>query len=268
MSLGSFRLDLLPIREKTRDVGGELFGRSVQGSRANDHAIPVRSHLVDDIAESRAVFVGKTSAYADVVGLGNKNEVAARQRWHTRETCTLGAHRILGDLHQYLITLLENLLDRLLVSTVATAFGSNIRCVENAVLVGSEVEEGSLHSGQDISGDTQVDIAGQGVRVPACHEVLNEDRPFENDDLSLLSADSDQHLLPCRLGRKDDLIVNGATRPRSGGGIAAGGLLAPRGPVPVFLGFLLLLGKRSDTPDFDLSAPYPESLSLLDRLPC
>ena len=153
-SLGSFRLDLLPIGDKTRDIGGELLNRSMQGGRSNNHAVPVRLHTVDDIAESGAVFVGKASAYADVVGIGNKNEVATRQRQHTRETCTLGTHRILGDLHEHLITLLENLLDRLLVSTVATALGSNIRGVENAVLVGSEVEERSFHSGQDISGDT------------------------------------------------------------------------------------------------------------------
>ena len=87
--------------------------------------------------------------------------------------------------------------------------------VQHAVLALAEVDERSLHAGQDVADLADVDVADQRLLVRSGHVVLDQHRPFEHHDLGLVRARTHQHLLAGGVGRRDDLEVWAGRTPAS-----------------------------------------------------
>ena len=163
-------------------------------------------------------------------------------------------HRILDHLDEDLVTHLQNLLYPLVAPAVV---GLDIAGIQHAVLGLPEVDEGSLHTGQNVADLPQVDVPGEALLVAPGDIVLHEHCAFQNDDLSLVGRPPDQHLFPLGRWWSDDLRL--LTRRPAARLAAPGTVLA-----------LALLGLRGliyfeNTPNLNGAAGYPLCLALLDR---
>ena len=153
-----FLTDLVPDLAQTGDIGSQLLGAGMEGGGPHDHAVSLGTHLVDHFSESGPVVVRQPAADPDAVRVGHQDEVAPGERRHPGQSGPLGTHRILRHLDQDVIALLEDVLDPAVGPTVALPIGGDVRCIENAVLGGAEVEECRLHTGEDVANLGQVDV--------------------------------------------------------------------------------------------------------------
>src|SRR5215831_68140 len=227
------RLDLRPQAREELDIGGELALALALGVRPQDEAARRQGHRAQRGAQPLALpVVADAPRDADVARLGHVDEVAARERDERRDAGALGPERFLRDLHQHRLVLVEQILDRRRLAPrlelldvevdvgVAVLAGARehgardvaeaaraevarvVAGVEKGVLREADVDERSLHTGQDVRHDTFVDAPHDRAMAMPLEIELGE-------EITLL--DSDPGFDEARID--DDPFAHGSTSP-------------------------------------------------------
>src|SRR5439155_10767413 len=226
-------LDLRPEAGEELDVGGELRLALALGVRAEDE--PARREREAPKRRAQAVallLVADPTGNADVAGLRYVDDVPARQRDERRDAGALRAEGLLRDLHEDLLPLAEQVLDRdvrlavalrlldvhgigvreagaaVLVGArqhgarVVAEVGRVVAGVEEGVLVEPDIDERRLHARQHVRHDALVHAThDRTVTVPLDVEL--------GEEITLLDPDA-------RLGDSsvdDDPFAHGSTSP-------------------------------------------------------
>ena len=125
---------------------------------------------------------------------GRVDDEASRHRYVAGQTSTLGAHRVLGDLHQDLVSRLQGMLDALVLTLLAVLGPVDLAGVEHGVATTADVDERGLHRGQDVLDLAQVDAADRGRGRGTVDVVLDEDAVLQHRQLRVLVGLTDDHL--------------------------------------------------------------------------
>ena len=139
---------------------GRARRRSRLGRGAHDEAGVRRAQAVEHAAQSLALVVGK--ALRDPVGLGlagTMHHEAAREAHLLGEPGALGADRVLRDLHEHRLAVLEQPLDPGVALLDVVRVEGDVAAVQHAVLRRADVDERRLHAGQHVLHPAQVDVA-------------------------------------------------------------------------------------------------------------
>ena len=189
--LGGLRLvgelgDLLPLRAQPAHVTLELFLCRALGGGAHDEAGVVRSDAVEDPPQALALVVRQ--ALRDPVGLGlprHHHEEAAGEAHFLCEASTLVRDRVLRDLHEDELPVLEHPLDlRLAPAFDVGLIERDVAAVEHTVLRRADVDERRLHAGQHVLHAPEVDVAVDRVgTLRRGQGVLDQAAPFEHGDV-------------------------------------------------------------------------------------
>ena len=152
--------------------------------------------LVEDPPQALALVVGQ--ALGDAVGraVGDEHDEAAGQRDLLGQPGALGADRVLGDLAEDRLPVLQDLLDpglALLLDVLGVVL--DVTPVEHRVLGRADVDERRLHAGQDVLDPTEVDVAVDLADVVgrAGHLVLDQGPALQHGDLGHAVGDADRH---------------------------------------------------------------------------
>ena len=166
----------------------ELVRRRALGRGAHDEPGVVRADAVEHLAQPLALVVGE--ALRDAVGLGlarHHHDEAAGEAHLLGEARALGADRVLRDLHEDHLPVLEQALDLRLVAALDLGLvEGDVAAVEHAVLRRADVDERGLHAREHVLHLAEVDVAvdrlvagGRGQRV------LDEAAALEHRDLGV-----------------------------------------------------------------------------------
>ena len=145
---------------------------------------------------------------------GHVHQVARGNRYVRREARSLGAERILDDLHQHFLAVADEIGDRRCVAEHRYRFGprrarsaisgdggvvdlpgirvGDVRCVKERRAVEPDIHEGGLHAGEDAAYPTLVDVAHEPAPVRTLDEDFLEHAAFDQRDPGLAWSDVDQ----------------------------------------------------------------------------
>ena len=206
--------DFVEVVEVAEDVG---FGAST-GRRADDDATAkalLVAELLHDAAQAVALVARLDfSGDADVVDRRHEHEKAAGERRVRGQARALGAERLLGDLDDNLLPFLQELFDLRLGCPLA-ALGAiamlvvvarveavelldgidDVRHVEEAVALETDVNERALHAGQHFRDPAFVDIPDDPAMPLPLDEDLGDEILLEDGDHRLVPVGRDDHFL-------------------------------------------------------------------------
>ena len=160
--------DGLPLAGQAQHVGPQLLLAHALGRRAHDQAVLVGLHPIQDRPQPPPLVVGQP--LGDAVGLrvGDQHDEPAGQRHLLGEAGALGPDRVLGDLRDDELLVLEELLDAGAVGAPRPVLGRlqqvlgvvlDVPAVEDRVLGRPDVHEGRFHPRQHVLDPPDVDVA-------------------------------------------------------------------------------------------------------------
>jgi hypothetical protein len=189
LGIGGRLFDPRPLGEQPLDVGGDLLLGRALGCGADDDAVLGRLDLLHDPTEPVSLAVGELAGDAEQVGVRGEHHVAAGEREVHRQPGTLGAHRILGDLHEHLLAGLERVLDALRLALLEVQLVvEHLAGVEHAVAALPDVEERRFHPRQHVLDPRHVDVADEGHVLLAGDVVLDDGAVLQHRDLGAVLA--------------------------------------------------------------------------------
>ncbi len=183
-------LDLLPRLLQRLEFALEDLARELFADGADDDAAGIlRQDLTRERAQPRALFpILDLAADADVLGVRHVDEEPAGQRDLRGDAGPFGPDRLLGDLDDDTLPFLDQLLDGrvaarlafnlplvLVFVLVGRSIAGHVRDVKEGRLLGSNVHEGGLDSGQDGLDLAKVDVADDAFRVGSVDHQLDQD---------------------------------------------------------------------------------------------
>ena len=212
--VGVALLDRGPDGREVADVGLEVGLAHAIAGRADDEAELRRPQALDDLAQSSSFLVGSDPArHTDAPRPGRQHEVPAGNRDVRRDARALRPDRLLRDLDDDLLTLVEDRVDarRGRAAAAASASASPTASAALAVVAGLEgalevvadveegrffeadVDEGGLHAGEDARDAPLHDVADDALVALAFDVELGELSVLEqrNPGLPELRIDDD-----------------------------------------------------------------------------
>src|SRR3954454_24378698 len=198
-------LDDLPLGLQPVDVAGELLLRGALRGGPDDDAGVLGNDLLEDVLEPLPLGVRQLAADPRHRATGHVDQEPAGQVDLLGQPGALVADRVLGDLHQHLVTGLQRLLDRALLAGQVGGVPVDLTGVQDGVTALADVDERRLHAGQHVLDAAEVDVPGEGGRLGLRDVVLDEDVVLEDGDLRALAALADDHLAVHRLAPGEEL---------------------------------------------------------------
>ncbi len=196
--------DLVPLTQQDRHVGDQFGLGGGLGGGPHDQAVLVRLHPVENPAQALADVVGQP--LGDAVGLrvGDQHDETARQRHLLGEPGPLVTDRVLRDLADDQLLVLQDVLDTRVLAPLVDVLGVvlHVAAVQHRVLRRRDVDERRFHARQHVLDPTDVDVAVDLADVVgrAAHVVLDEIAPLEHGDLGQPRSHLDRHeVAPDRL---------------------------------------------------------------------
>ena len=258
------------LRSRVDLLLGDVLGRG-----ADDHAVAVELHLVEDPPQALALVVGQALGDAVGRGAGDEHDEAPGQRDLLGQPCALGPDRVLGDLADDRLPVLQDLLDpglALLLDVLGVVL--DVTPVEHRVLGRGDVDERRLHAGQDVLDPTDVDVPVDLADVVGRvrHLVLDQGPALQHGDLGHAVGDTDRHrvaadgpaLAPAPaaslhrlLVELDGVLVVGQERLDRGHGLAAPTSLVAVASALVAVAASLAAAAAATTPAATSAPPAP-----------
>ena len=183
---------------------------------------------------------------ADAAPAGHVHQVAPGQRDLGAQPGALVAHRVLGDLHQHLLAVLERVGDA--PGALLALRRRHLVDVEEAVLLEAEVDERGVDAVHDVLDLALVDVAQVRLAVGPLDVDLGEAAVLDQRDAQLFAVVGDEDDLALRALGDDGRAAAGRARsarwcrgrcprpagrwPWGAGGRAAGPSSWPREPAP------------------------------------
>src|SRR5690606_25355339 len=177
------------------------------GSRAHDDAGLLGQNLLEDLLESRALRVGQLARDTVHRATGHVHEVAAGKRDLARQAGTLVAHRILRDLHENLVALLERKLDAARLVAGLNRIPVDLTRVEHGVASTTDVDECRLHRRKNVLHATEVHVANERRFLSPGDVVLDEHAIFQHANLRAALLRAHDHLAVNRLAACKELCL-------------------------------------------------------------
>ena len=189
--------DRCPLRGESVDVECELLVGGTLGRGAHDDTDVLGQNLLEDLLQAGPLGVGQLAADAVHRAVRHVDQVAAGQRHLAGQARTLVADRVLGDLHEHLVTRLERELDAAGLTTVTGVLGRGLPVdltgVEHCVAAASDVDEGGFHARQHVLHLAEVDVADQGGVLVLGDIVLDQHGVFQHSDLDFVVLGTHDH---------------------------------------------------------------------------
>jgi hypothetical protein len=140
--------------------------------RAHDHAAVALVELLQQLALAVALVVRQPARGADAGAARHVDEVAPGDRQLHRKPRALRLQGVLDDLDEDLLLGLDQLVDPPALAVTAArhllAVGKDdLVDVQETVPFETDVDEGGLHTGEDVVDDALVDVADDGPRAAA-----------------------------------------------------------------------------------------------------
>ena len=168
-------VEALQVGDLAHEVG---FFRPVGGG-ADDQPARALVGAVDHLAQPVALGVGEPPADPDAAALRRVDEVAAGDRDVHREPRSLALQRVLDYLDEDLLAGFDQLVDPASGTAAAlrrllAAGQDDLVDVQEAVALEADVDEGGLHSGQDVVDLALVDVADDRAPAAALYVELGD----------------------------------------------------------------------------------------------
>ena len=196
------RLDRLGLLLEARPEPGEIAQVALQvleavtlGDGAHDEAGVLRLELLGDVAQPVAFGLPQAPGDAHAAAAGHVHEVAPGQGDLGAQPGALAAHRVLGDLHEHLLAVLEGVADA--PGALLAVRRQHLVHVQEAVLLEAEVDEGRVDAGEHVVDLALVDVAQVGLLVGALDVDLGEAAVLDQRDAQLAAV----------VGHEDDLAL-------------------------------------------------------------
>ena len=190
-------LDRRPLLLEQLQVALELLALGAAGRGADDQpAAALRLQLLDEVAQPVALAVGQPLRDAVALAVRRVDQEPAGQRHVHRDARALRPHRVLHDLDEQALTVLDQLLDLLLAPLPVVELGEHdLVDVEEAVLGQAGVDERRLHAREDVVHPAEVHVAEQRAARGALEIGLDDDVVLDDRDPRLIRVGGDQDLL-------------------------------------------------------------------------
>ena len=197
--------DLVPRAGEEPPVAQERLGLAALAGGARDEPAPaplLPELLQDRLEPPPLLVVGDLARDADVLDRRHEDEVAAGERHVRRDARALRPQRLLEDLDDDLLALVQPLLDRGLPRGLLLLGGEevlrqlleDVGGVEERVALEAEVHERGLHAGQHPRDPSLVDAAHDPAVGLALDEELRDDALLQEGDAGLAGGGADDEL--------------------------------------------------------------------------
>ncbi len=172
-------------------VAGDVVRRGPGRGGADDEPA-LQRELPADAAQPAALVVEQLAADPDPVAVGHVHHEPPGQRELHGQAAPLGAHGVLGGLHQDLIALLQQLRD--LAPVLGHADRDDLVDVEEPALLQADVDERRLHTREDVAHAALPHVPDDGP-LPASLDVhLRRTAVLQNGHPGLPRVDGDEDL--------------------------------------------------------------------------
>ncbi len=191
------RVDGRPLLLEQVEVALQLLALGAAGRGADDQpAAALRRQRLHQVAEAVALAVGQALRDAVALAVRRVDQEPAGQRHVHRDARALGAHRVLHDLHEQALAVLDQLLDLLLAALPVVELGQHdLVDVEEAVLGQAGVDERGLHAREDVVHPAEVHVAEQRAARGALEVGLDDDVVLDDRHPRFIRVGADQDLL-------------------------------------------------------------------------
>ena len=186
-------LQRLPQALEVGQVARQLARRRAGGGRAHDEAAGLQREGAADRPQAGALVVAQALADPDAVAEGHVDHEPPCQRELHGQAHALAAHGVLGGLHQDLVTALQEVGD--LPLALRNAEGGDLVHVQEAVLVEAHLDEGGLHSREDVLDPSLPDVTHDRALAAALDVALGGAAVLQDCDARLGAVDGHQDLL-------------------------------------------------------------------------
>ena len=198
--LGALRAlgDFGPEPAQVGDVGGQFLVRGRRRHGADDEAAGRigRNQCLDAAAQGLALgLVLDALRDADVLFLRQKHQQPAGDGNLRGQPRALGADRVLEHLHDDVLALAENALDRPHFLAAAVPFFPDVGDVEEGGAFEADIDEGRLHARQDAGDAAEIDVADDAAAVGALDVQFLHHALLHQGDPRLLRGKVDQELI-------------------------------------------------------------------------
>ncbi len=190
--------DAAPQHAQVRKVAGQVLLACILGAGADDiAAFLVRRHQPPDLlAQLHALgLVLDALRDADVRVLRQIDQHASGQAHLRRQARSLGADRILDDLHQHGGTFMDQSLDRRRLLLRELPVFPDVSHVQEGRAFETDVDERRLHARQHARDAPEKDVADQPAQRAALDVQFLNDARIQYGDPRLLRGDVDQNVL-------------------------------------------------------------------------
>lgn len=153
---------VLPQPKKELEIGNEVLLVHAHRHSPHNHAETVGDMRCDDVVQPVPLGLADLAGNAHELRERHQHQESSGQGDLGTDPRTLGAHRVLQDLQHDLLPTLEQRLDVATRKVLHTFRSNNLVDIEEGVLLQPDVNECSLHPGQDILDLAEVDIAYNG----------------------------------------------------------------------------------------------------------
>ena len=135
---------------------------------------------------------------ADVRVLRQVDEQAPGEADLRRQARALRADRILDDLHEQALALVQDALDRALAAVAVLAMLPDVGDVQERGALEADLDERALHAGQHARDAAEVDVADEPARARALDVELLHDALLEHRDAGFLGSYVDKDFMSHR----------------------------------------------------------------------
>ena len=170
----------------------------------------IGDNLLEDLLQTDALTFRKLSRNAHHGATGDQDKVASSQSDLTGQTRALVTDRIFCDLDQDRVARFQSRFDAARLSFKTNRIPIHLTGIKDSIASLADINEGSLHRGQNILNAPHIDIADCRLLSTARNIVLDQKIIFDNCDLIQTVLAANHHLTVHRLASSQEFRLGDA----------------------------------------------------------